>query len=1015
MSFLPEALSIKSSLIALPGQNTARAVPASVLPLGSITNDESTIENKEKTSKDYIQRFQKERQLAEEFEKSIEESEIESAAFNLYTTEEIDDMAVVHVVSSENYGPNTVRDPRMGPHSENQPCQTCSKTQVNCIGHIGKIVIPPIPHPLNLQTIINILSVVCNSCGSLYFNKTMLEFNGILRFSGLNRLREMKKLVKPNQKCIRVPSKSSEESTSNEKKCNVNPKYSSAKTSKDKAKIFYTYPNSSEKYYRTAIDVYNIFNAISDSDAKLMGFTQGAHPRNLIINRIIVIPLSARPDIYQGGRMMPSDFTLNYQDMIQIVNEYDKQETSETRKEDLLDSLVFKYGHTLSNSDGKYKQGQARAYRSMKQLVQGKRGVVLNDLGGKRTNFAGRTVANGGSYLRVDELGIPKTMASELTRPISVTTYNREEMQTLYDTGKVNNITMKHGTLAGKRALVSEALKKKFPNYKLQNGDIVERHLQDGDIAIIGRQPTLRKQNMIALRVRLIDDFVVRINLSITTPLNADFDGDELNFHIPQTTESYVEAEQLLSVGHNLMSAQTNNPMMSITYDTLTGAYLLTEPEYNYDVIRPRKNIEYLKLLNEDYPKERLSIVQEIEKETDETKKKDLEKQLVKFDEKVEKKKKEYNTFLENDYVDEERKKLDPDIFVDVIMELNDMPQMSTLQERLKKHGIEWGSRRALFSASLPENFFYDKNVEGGIIIRDGILIQGLINKEAIGSKDGRIISEMYKQLGAPITIDFMSHVQFLMHSYLMHRGFTVGLADCISDNPKFYEELKFHLEDAKMKVEVLSMTPGQKSNPILAEQTENKIMETLDQAKSTVDRIALKYIPSTNNLQIMSAKGSGAKGDAFNSIQIISTIGQQKEGGKRMVPILSGNRVLPVFKPGDIDPTARGFCMNSFASQLTAEEFFLHNKGGRESIINTSINTASTGALQNTMIKSVEDVHVSGSGAVCSASGSIVQFSYADGFDPAVLTSTRVGKDDVPFFRNIYTLANNINAKYSK
>ncbi len=223
MSFLPETLSVKTSVIALPGQNTARMVPASVLPLGSIvstdTNSNATTSGKEKTSKEYIQQFQKERILAEEFEKSIQEAEIENAAFNLYTTDEIDQIAVAEINSKENYGPGSVRDPRMGPHSENQPCQTCSKTQVNCIGHIGKIVIPAIPHPQNLPTIINVLSVVCNCCGNLFFDKKTLEFNGILKYSGLNRLKEMKKMIGTNHQCNQNYGKSSkDESRSNEKK-----------------------------------------------------------------------------------------------------------------------------------------------------------------------------------------------------------------------------------------------------------------------------------------------------------------------------------------------------------------------------------------------------------------------------------------------------------------------------------------------------------------------------------------------------------------------------------------------------------------------------------------------------------------------------------------------------------------------------------------------------------------------------------------------------------------------------
>ena len=128
----------------------------------------------------------------------------------------------------------------------------------------------------------------------------------------------------------------------------------------------------------------------------------------------------------------------------------------------------------------------------------------------------------------------------------------------------------------------------------------------------------------------------------------------------------------------------------------------------------------------------------------------------------------------------------------------------------------------------------------------------------------------------------------------------------------------------------------------------------------------------------------------------------------------LPGGRSLPVFKPGDSDPASRGFCENSFSSQLTAEEFFFHNVGSREGLVNTGITTAETGSLQNRIIKSVEDVHIGADGSVRSGSNSIISFTYEDGFDASHLTNMKINNDSMPFFRNIDQLANIINNKYN-
>lgn len=73
----------------------------------------------------------------------------------------------------------------------------------------------------------------------------------------------------------------------------------------------------------------------------------------------------------------------------------------------------------------------------------------------------------------------------------------------------------------------------------------MERHIRDGDLVIFNRQPTLHKMSMMGHRVKVLPWSTFRMNLSCTSPYNADFDGDEMNLHVPQSMETRAEVENL--------------------------------------------------------------------------------------------------------------------------------------------------------------------------------------------------------------------------------------------------------------------------------------------------------------------------------------------------------------------------------------------------------------------------------------------------------------------------------------
>jgi hypothetical protein len=105
----------------------------------------------------------------------------------------------------------------------------------------------------------------------------------------------------------------------------------------------------------------------------------------------------------------------------------------------------------------------------------------------------------------------------------------------------------------------------------LEYGYKVERHLQTGDVVLFNRQPSLHKMSIMGHRVRVMAYSTFRLNLSVTGPYNADFDGDEMNMHVPQSVEAKAEALELMMVPKMIVSPQANKPVMGIVQDTLLG------------------------------------------------------------------------------------------------------------------------------------------------------------------------------------------------------------------------------------------------------------------------------------------------------------------------------------------------------------------------------------------------------------------------------------------------------------
>ena len=162
--------------------------------------------------------------------------------------------------------------------------------------------------------------------------------------------------------------------------------------------------------------------------------------------------------------------------------------------------------------------------KSLASRLKGKEGRIRNNLMGKRTNFSARTVITPDPTLSINELGVPIAIATNITFPEIVTPANIEHLSKLVRNGKEKYpganfvFTTSNFDEESKKPIYLIFRKEKI---ELKYGDVVERHMIDGDIVLLNRQPTLHKQSMMAHRVVIIDDqnlCTLRLNPNVTTP-----------------------------------------------------------------------------------------------------------------------------------------------------------------------------------------------------------------------------------------------------------------------------------------------------------------------------------------------------------------------------------------------------------------------------------------------------------------------------------------------------------------
>lgn len=678
----------------------------------------------------------------------------------------------------------------------------------------------------------------------------------------------------------------------------------------------------------TSIEAHSILDAIPDGDCRLMGFsTAFAHPRDMVQDVCHVIPPIARPAIMQstGSRIRgQDDITHCLQSILKrsidlkasmAAAGWDRTRTPTPELVDRLGKLQADVFAMVNNSVRGNRQAVQRSGAPFKSLVcriRGKEGRIRGNLNGKRVDFSARSVVSPDPVMAVDEVGVPEAIALELTLQERVTHANVAELRQRVLAGArrldgAQSVIARDGTVTQLEYCADRAAIGLVP------GMVVERYMRDGDVVVFNRQPSLHKFSIMAHRARIMPGSTLRLNLSCTTAYNADFDGDEMNLHLLQSPLAIEEARGLMSVANNVMSPQSNRPVIAIVQDTLLGASLLTETGC---LLTRKQYMRYACWIEAPFTRAQAGLP----------------------------------------------------------------PPALLLPEPL------WTGAQ-LFSALVPPQVTMWKGrrrpdwpAETDVCVRRGRLLHGRATKAVLGATAGGLVDCIARDVGARAIIAFESDIQRVVAQFLLQRGFSVKMSDCVlSDEGD--AEVRELVRVATQNARAIVDAPLPETMRAVGESVvQNCLSKLLMQTGS----IAQKHMRADNAIATMVHVGS--KGSAINLCQIAGTVAQQTVEGRRIFSE-SADRTLPCYKRGGRSLESNGFVESNYQRGLTPQEFFFHSMGGREGLVDTAVKTACTGYIQRRQVKMTEDHHVAYDGTVRTAQNRILEFVYGgDGFDASRL-----------------------------
>lgn len=511
-------------------------------------------------------------------------------------------------------------DTRLGPCDNHIDCGTCGLDTISCNGHPGHIVLAEYMFHIGyLNHVKKILSSICLKCSKLRVHKNEEEILDVLKNkknqARFNEIRNVVKNVsycqKPGTGCGIPTSKIKKDikKTSGEITLIAETNISSVQT-EEGGESTSTDTRKKIRQIITPEDAYNILSNISDIDCKILGFEPSkARPEMMIIKTLLVPPVQVRPSVkaeFTASGTKEDDLTHKLSEIIRAnvrIRKY-KDTMTESSSKSLKNHTHLLQYHVASyyDNDSCSSQKSGAPIKSVTSRLKSKEGRIRLNLMGKRVDFSARTVITSDPTIDINELRVPKKVAMNLTFPEVVTPYNIEKLQQLVNNGRdiypgANYVFPNNS--GGKKKVLPIDLR--FKKTILKFGDVVERHLINGDYVLLNRQPTLHKLSMMAHKIIIIDNqnlLTFGLSPAVTTPYNADFDGDEMNIFVPQSIQTKIELSEIADVQNQIISPRVSTPIIGVVQDGVLGAYNLTAPSMSINWKDAMNIISYTTLDN---------------------------------------------------------------------------------------------------------------------------------------------------------------------------------------------------------------------------------------------------------------------------------------------------------------------------------------------------------------------------------------------------------------------------------
>ena len=890
---------------------------------------------------------------------------IDRINFGLMSPEQIREMSVVKIERPDTYDEDGypiesgLMDSRLGVIDPSLKCRTCGEKGGECQGHFGMIELArPVIHVGFGDDIHKILRSTCSECG-----RVLLDDDEIEEYT--EKMEELQEAGESVEELVKEVYKICKDKKTKEVCPHCGAEQEDIKIVKpiDIIEVRKQYDENgdvikdengdpiTEDYDLTASEVREKLQRIPDEDAYVLGVNpEVARPEWMVLTVLPVPPVTVRPSItLDTGERSEDDLTHKLVDILRINQRLIENMDAGAPQlivEDLWKLLQYHVTTYFDNEASGVPPARHRSGRPLKTLAQrlkGKEGRFRSNLSGKRVNFSARTVISPDPNISINEVGVPEMIAKEVTVPTYVNEWNIEELKEAILNGPnvhpganyvkktINGKEMKVRVLDDNRELVVE---------NLEYGDVVMRHLKDGDIVLFNRHPSLHRMSMMAHEVRVLPYKTFRLNLCVCPPYNADFDGDEMNMHVFQTDESRAEAKSLMRVQEHILSPRFGGPIIGAIHDHISGAYLLTRDGFTVREDDAFQMIRKSHLLNNEY----------VDKKHLKRKNRDWTGKEL------------FSLLLPDD--------------------LN----MNYKAEICRK-----------CETCLKEDCQYDAFV----VIKDGQLTHGAIDEAAYGSFSGKILDTIVKEYGPSRAKEFLDRSTDLAICGIMKTGITTGTND--EEIPEeAIEVIDAHLDKAEQEVDKLIATyeegllqplPGRSAEETL----EMRIVQVLGEARDTAGEIAegyltmgkqsqddsYDYVMAVENHSVVMAR-TGARASMLNLAQITACVGQQSVRGGRITRGYLA-RPLPHFRKHELGARAKGFVHSSYKEGLDPVEFFFHAMGGREGLVDTAIRTAQSGYMQRRLVNALEDLNVRSDGLVTNNKGQVIQSVFGEeGIDPA-------------------------------